>query len=108
MQHFIIPIMNVKQIRKMRGLNQEELADLMSASQATISNIENGFDGVTLRQLRKCAEVLDVPIHALLTEDVDVSEQILIDIFRALPDDRKRGWLDMATLAKAEIGKEGR
>lgn len=88
-------------IRKAQGLNQEQLAEKAGVEQSTISKIENGWDGVTLRNLRLIAKALDIPAYQLLTEDDAAAELILLRGYRSLSDERKKGWKDMALAAKA-------
>ncbi len=48
-------------LRKQHGLTQEELAALLGVSQSHVSRLEKSLDGVTLRTLRRIAEVLAAP-----------------------------------------------
>jgi len=59
--------MNLKEIRKGKGLTQEELADAIGMDQASISRIENRKQPVTVEQLRCIADALEVPIEQLVT-----------------------------------------
>ena len=59
--------MNLKEIRKGKGLTQEELADAIGMDQASISRIENRKQPVTVEQLRSIADALEVPIEQLVT-----------------------------------------
>jgi len=86
--------MRIKEIRKERGLTQIELAERAGVDQSTISKIENGNDGVTLRQMRDLADALDVDL-ADLFDGRDLNEAYLIKSYRALSADRKAGWLDI-------------
>ncbi|MFQ6553419.1 helix-turn-helix domain-containing protein [Aestuariibius insulae] len=54
------PMKNLKQIREQRGLSQADLAEMAEMSQGTISKIESGYDGITLRQINKLATCLEV------------------------------------------------
>ncbi|SMO79196.1 helix-turn-helix domain-containing protein [Paracoccus laeviglucosivorans] len=90
--------MNLQRIRRARGLNQAELAEMAKVEQSMISKIENGFDGVTLRVLRKLAAALDVEVIDLLSDDRTVAERALVQSFRGLSPERQQGWLDMARM----------
>ncbi|MTH61421.1 helix-turn-helix domain-containing protein [Paracoccus litorisediminis] len=90
--------MNLQRIRRDRGLSQAELAEMAKVEQSMISKIENGFDGVTLRILRKLSTALEVEITDLLSDDRTTAERALIEAFRGLPPDRQQGWLDMAAM----------
>lgn len=88
--------MNLEKIRQSRGLTQEDLADMSGLKQSTISKIERGYDGVTLRALYKIAEALDVELAELIGNQRLKAEDAIIQAFRSLPEDRQQGWLDMA------------
>lgn len=88
--------MLAKEIRKQRGLTQVELADMVGIEQAHISRFENGSGGVTLNVAKKIADALCVSVADLFQDDRSAAEQMLIEAFRALPPDRRQGWLDMA------------
>ena len=88
--------MSLRSIRRARGLSQKELAEMAEVEQSTISKIESGFDGVTLRMLRQLAEALEVDVIELISDDRTTAERVLIEAFRSLPSDRQQGWLDLA------------
>lgn len=50
-------------IRKSKGLTQEQLANKAGLSASTISNIESGDNSYTLRSLIRCAEALGYEIN---------------------------------------------
>ena len=50
-------------IRKSKGLTQEQLANKAGLSANTISNIESGENSYTLRSLIRCAEALGYEIN---------------------------------------------
>ena len=50
-------------IRKSKGLTQEQLANKAGLSPSTISNIESGENSYTLRSLIRCAEALGYEIN---------------------------------------------
>lgn len=52
----------LKEIRKKKGLNQEQVAELMNVSRTTISKIENGKFNCSLDYLSKFAFVLGFDI----------------------------------------------
>lgn len=45
-------------VRRQRGLTQEELASMLGVSQPHVSRLERSLDGVTIRALRRIAELL--------------------------------------------------
>lgn len=93
--------MNLANIRKLRGLTQIDLAEMIDVTQPTISRAERGDDGTTLGTYRACAEVLGVTLSDLFADDRRDIEVKLLDFFRKLPPDRQQGWVD---IARATLG----
>lgn len=107
--------MNIENLRRLRGLNQDELADMAQLSQSAISRAEKGDDGVTLRKFRQISNALRVPLAELFQEDRTKSENELVEMYRRLPSERQQMWLEMSrTFAKdqpspnSETGRTGR
>lgn len=101
---------NIAELRKRAGLNQHDLAEMIGVSQPHISRIERGDAGIRIFQFAEIAKALNVEIAALFSDDRSRSEQELVDAFRALPEDRRQGWLDMARLvhtSRTAASREG-
>lgn len=62
--------LRIAQIRKLRGLNQSELAEEAGLMVNTISNLERGSNP-QLNTLVKISNYLDVPLHELLDLKTD-------------------------------------
>ena len=60
----------IREIRMLRKLTQEELAELSGVSRVTISQLESG-DGknTTSKTLLKLADALDVPVDTLFSAE---------------------------------------
>lgn len=56
---------NIKQLRKSKGLRQEDMADLLFVSRQTIIAIENNKYNPTLELAMKMARLLDTTIEEL-------------------------------------------
>lgn len=71
----------VKRAREKRNLTQTQLAEKLEVSSAYISAIEksniNGKKTVSLKQLAKICEVLDIPVELLLLNALRESEELL-------------------------------
>ena len=93
---------NVMTLRKLRGLSQTQLAELVGTSQPHISRIERGDDGITLGMFRDVATALGVSVADLFADDRAESERVVLEAFRQLSDERQQGWIDMAKAAIAE------
>ena len=107
--------MNIENLRRLRGLNQTDLAEMAQLSQPAISRAEKGDDGVTLRNYRKISAALNVPLSDLFQENRTRSENELLEMYRQLPAERQGLWLEMSrTFAKdhsvpnAETRRTGR
>ena len=59
---------NIKKYRKLRGLTQEKMAELIEIEVRTLSLIETGNNFVTSKTLGKLAEVLQVSPSILLED----------------------------------------
>jgi Zn-dependent peptidase ImmA (M78 family)/transcriptional regulator with XRE-family HTH domain len=62
---------NVKKAREVAGLSQEELAQLIGVSRATLSAIENGHIAIDSAKLLVAARVLGRPVSELFRQDED-------------------------------------
>jgi len=63
----------IRELRRQRGLTQEQLGAMIGFSQSKISKIENG-DWDSLRDLRLIARALGVPIEKLVREEAESSD----------------------------------
>lgn len=88
--------MQLSKIRKSKGLSQVALAEMVGVEQPTISRIERGDEGVTLRQLKSVADALDITLSEMFAEDRETAEISLIKAYRSLPSERQAGWLELA------------
>ena len=62
---------NVKKAREAAGLSQEELAELLGVSRATLSAIENGHIAIDSGKLLAAARVLGRPVSEFFREEED-------------------------------------
>lgn len=88
--------MRAAKIRRQRGLTQSELADMIGVEQPTISRLEKGSDAVTLRLVKQVADALGVTVADLFLDDRSAQEEAIISVYRSLPPERQKGWLDLA------------
>lgn len=86
---------NIKELRKAKGLGQENLAELISLSRSSISNIEIGKHQPSVFTLYEIAIALDCKMTDLLPSmdtyqssltTIDEKYQSIID---SLPEDKK-------------------
>jgi len=66
---------NVKKYRKLRGLTQEQLADLVPYSYATIISIEGNYrNNFSLAVINSIATALDVKVYMFFMDDEELDE----------------------------------
>lgn len=86
--------LKIKELRKRKGLTQEELAELIQMEQNSISVMESGRNFPTLGTLEKIAKVLDVNLSDFFDydyiEDIDVIKASTEDIIRKMDDKQLR------------------
>lgn len=73
---------NIKKARELAGLSQEELAELLGVSRATLSAIENGHIAIDSTKLLAAARVLDHPVSDFFREE----EEALALLYRGAVD----------------------
>ncbi len=67
---------NIEKFRRMRGMKQETLADLMGISRQTLSKMEQSED-VEADKLEQIAGILEIPVDALKNYN---DENVIINI----------------------------
>lgn len=86
--------LKIKELRKRKGLTQEELAELIQMEQNSISVMESGRNFPTLGTLEKIAIVLDVNLSDFFDydyiEDIDVIKASTEDIISKMDDKQLR------------------
>ncbi len=101
----------LQQVRKLRELNQEELANKASLPATAISHFESGTRKPSFDNLRKLADALEVSIDYLMgrTDTMSGSQATEAEIFRdyenLTDDDRELARDFMARLAKRKSEK---
>ena len=86
--------LKIKELRKRKGLTQEELAELIQMEQNSISVMESGRNFPTLGTLEKIAKVLDVNLSDFFDydyiEDIDDIKASTEDIISKMDDKQLR------------------
>ena len=103
---------NISRIRKELGLTQEDLARMMGyKSKSTINKIELGINDIPQSKIVQFAKVLGTtPAELMGWKDDDKSnspsepnltegEQMLLDLFRRVPEDKQELVLQMIRVA---------
>lgn len=74
---------NLKKLRRLSGLSQQELAVRLSVVRQTVSKWENGLSVPDSQMLINIAKVLDTTVNALLGEEISVEEESEFKIIAA-------------------------
>lgn len=69
---------NVARLRKWRGIRQGSFSDMLGISRATMSNIENGYQNITLTMAYRISQALGLPPASLFASD-HIMEQDELD-----------------------------
>ncbi len=70
MMYRLIFAQNVRQIRRLKEISQEELAHLAGVSRIYIGEVERGGRNVTIDVMSRIANALDMPLEKLLIRDL--------------------------------------
>ena len=78
--------LRIRQAREQRGLSQEEFAALIKRDQRAVSEYEHGKRRISVTDLPRVAQALDVPILYFFEGDVTATDQdrIILDAFHRL------------------------
>lgn len=68
----------IKEIREQKGLNQEQLAEIIGLESRHLSRIETGKSFTTLENIEKIATALNVDINTLFTFRHKQDKSVLI------------------------------
>lgn len=67
---------NIREVRKINGLTQEELAEKCGLHTTYLAGVERGERNITMQTLEKIAQGLEIsPIELLKFEGLDIDEQ---------------------------------
>lgn len=70
MTYRLIFAQNVRQIRRLKEISQEELAHLAGVSRIYIGEVERGGRNVTIDVMGRIANALEIPLEHLLIRDL--------------------------------------
>ena len=65
----------LKELRKRKGISQDELADLIGVHKSHVSRYERGLASPSIEVAQKIAAVLDVSIDELVSDEITVSSK---------------------------------
>lgn len=84
----------LRQARLRAELTQQELADVVELSRASIANIEGGRQPFAVHTLALCARALDVPVSELIpgAEWIDSETELPAEVVEGL-DEQSQNWV---------------
>ena len=86
--------LKIKELRKRKGLTQEQLAELIDMEQNSISVIESGRNFPTLGTLEKIVQILEVNLSDFFNydyiDDIETIKASTKDIIRKMDDNQIR------------------
>ncbi len=89
----------IKELRKLRGLTLEALAERLNASNQHVSHLENGRRRLTVDWIERIAKALGCHPFELLDDRLAVKserEEALLELFRSLNDEQQNAFLQAA------------
>lgn len=69
----------IRELRKAKGLSQEDLAEMIDSSNSYVGHVERGERNVTLHTLDKIAQALKVEVKELLAyQGMPIDQRLLV------------------------------
>lgn len=84
---------NLKLIRKRRGLTQEQLAELVGVTNATVQRHETRKREMNLSDIEKYAEALNCRPADIIDENALEEDKEMMEVFTKLPEDTKKQFI---------------
>ena len=66
---------NLRHYRKLAGLTQQQLGDMLGTTQQQVAKYETGQNAIVASRIYRIAEVLDIPIGALFADEDEESDE---------------------------------
>lgn len=104
---FVAIGMNMKNIRKQRGITQEQLADMTGLSKVHISNMENAYTKVSLTAIVRIASVLKTSVDQILGR-CDAPRDYTVEIGEIMDgcdDSKARVMIETLRTMRSELDK---
>lgn len=105
-EHVKIHHMKLAEIRRSRGLTQDDLAEMIGKSKSTLSRAENGAPSAMLETYIDCADALGVTLSDIFADEMHPAEAMLIDTFRRLDEQGRNRLMTLLDLAKDLASQE--
>lgn len=95
----------IAEIRREKGIKQDELAEKIGVSRPYLSQLETGSRTLTTQQQKEIAAALGVEPASLVDFEAPerTDEELLLSAFRSLSSEQREVWL---RLAKVSLSSE--
>lgn len=70
---------NIKELRKSRGISQQQIADLINMHRSNYSKVESGQREISISALTKIAKYFNVSVDDILNNKNEVPEEISVE-----------------------------
>lgn len=120
---------NIKYHREQANLSQKELADLLGEIESVVIDLESGKNALNKNMLYKICDVLHVIPSNIISRDDEVltddeeyllsrrqndtlgielteGEKMLLDLFRQIPEDQQKVFLEMGRVYASSLKKD--
>lgn len=94
--------MNLSRIRKLRGMSQRTLAEMIGVDPATVHRAEVMDSSAKLSTYQACADALDVPLADLFTDDLAPIEREFLALFRSIQPEKHEALRSALHLAQPQ------
>ena len=71
----------IKEIRTIKKISQEKMAELLGMTFSNYTRIENAYQNITVKHLRNISKILDVSTDTLLFGEIDEANGLNFDEF---------------------------
>lgn len=109
---------NIRHARIASNMTQAEAADKLGITAQAISNFERGVNGIENSLLIRMCEIYNTNMTNILGEENDQKEnspseplltegeQMLLDLFRQIPEDQQKVFLEMGRVYASSLKKD--
>lgn len=98
-------MMQLAAIRKLRGLSQRDLGDIIGMDASTVQRAEVMAETTKLKTYQLCADALGVTLYDIFSEDRTAVELALLEVFRRIPAARHSELVSILELAATPAHK---
>lgn len=99
--------LRIRELRKARGLTQEQLSERAGLSRSQLSEIESETKPANTKRLASIAKALDVTVDELFSDDsVEAYRRTIVALMRVMSPDDREALLSLARRLAGETNGE--